>query len=198
MFHNLDFFSKHGFRHSDADWELFVQIYRMVFATPPYPPQKHLCVTICCPAKIHFITMTILTARVDGKWGGNNPIPPPSSLSLFVIGSPLGPRVTMTLFRGRATNPEERVTLWSDSEPKHIQEPLGSCHPSASSLIRTVHRVEREEEARRTSPTKGSLRWVSLLSWWPADLCELSAVLTDLSRSAESWSGSEEPQSFGS
>lgn len=101
-----------------------------------------------------------------------------------MIGSPLGPRVTMTLFRGRATNPEERVSLRFDGEPRRTQEPQGSRHLSASSFIRTFNRVEQEEEARKTGPAKGGLPFCEfgapLLSQRSAGLCELSAAFTQI------------------
>lgn len=46
-----------------------------VTQTPQIPPIKEsFSIPICWVSQIHFIIITILTARVEAKWSGNNPI----------------------------------------------------------------------------------------------------------------------------
>lgn len=131
--------------------------------TPPaFKSKKHLSVTICCPAKIHFITITILTARVEAKWGGNNRIvsPPhtlPLPLSLCLSLSFCHRQPTRTPgdddpFRGRGRNPERVTDVELHSPPRNISDVFSIAtfsFPASPAVAPTLWRA-RKEEARWT------------------------------------------------
>lgn len=138
--------------------------------------ETSLCVTICCPAQNHFITITILTARVEAKWGGNNRIVS-LTLSLSLSLPPLSVSLSLFLSLAAHSDPGWRWPFPGVSQKSRgagnflVQRPNAGLQET-SPLLCVIHHIllsvfstslESEEEAQLTTKKKKDFFSVSLV-----------------------------------